>query len=404
MIRKIVFLSPFHFTTRDYKRYGIELLQRYFDVAIWDITPFIFPEVYRNVTPPDVLNYTDYTYIQLFENKNDFLCALRALQPDETFMVSLLAFTKETIFVYTILSRYNLHYGIPLSNAIPVSEYPREQQRILTMYSKIKKILHATHDTAVQKITQLLWSRIPFRWKGVKAADMIFFGGKKSYTMYKKCYPISQQTHRVWCHAFDYDLYLQEKEKSIAPIQQHKSAIFIDSYFPFHEDYVYEGGKPTLSAEYYYPQLVRFFEYVETTFGLRVIIAAHPRSQYEKHPDFFKGRGIVRGKTIELIRSADLVILHSSTATNFAVLFKKPMLFITLDALQSTVEGAAIQSFASYFNQPAINISQPYRLDKNCLCTYDANRYETYKREYIKKDESPEKPFWQIAADAIKTI
>ncbi|MDD5629897.1 MAG: hypothetical protein PHU21_12585, partial [Elusimicrobia bacterium] len=210
-------------------------------------------------------------------------------------------------------------------------------------------------------------------------------------------------TELVWCHAWDYDLYL-ELARLPAPAHHPKTAVFLDEYAPFHEDNVYCGRQSAFTAEQYYPVLLTFFEYIEKNFGYRIVVAAHPRSQYEKHPDFFKGREVVRGRTAELVKNADLVIARMSASINFAVIFRKPLLFFTSDALNNTPEARESVLFSAYFKQTPVNISRPYTLDGRHLTAFDAELYARYQQEFIKRRDSPEKPFWQIVADTIKTI
>ena len=67
---------------------------------------------------------------------------------------------------------------------------------------------------------------------------------------------------------------------------------------------------------------------------LNIKIASHPRSNYGakqikyKHP-------ILENKTFELIRDSDVVVSHMSTALQWAVIMKKPIIFVTTDEIQN---------------------------------------------------------------------
>jgi len=143
---------------------------------------------------------------------------------------------------------------------------------------------------------------------------------------------------------------------------------------------------------------------MEEKLGLNVVIAAHPRSHYEKLPDFLHGRKVIRGKTVELVKDSKLVILHCSTAINFPVLYKKPMIFVTMDRLEKTVYGGYISKFASYFRKTPINISRNAGIDlERELFVYEEG-YAKYKHDFIKIEGTEETPFWQVVVNKIKSL
>jgi len=183
-------------------------------------------------------------------------------------------------------------------------------------------------------------------------------------------------------------------------------AVFLDEYFPFHPDNIHLGRKPPVTADEYYPLLCKFFNYVEEELGLNVVIAAHPRSHYDKLPDFFQGRKVIRGKTVELVKKSKLVILHDSTAANFSVLYKKPMIFVTMDRLEENVYGSgdSISSFASYFRKMPINISRNTNIDLGKEVLIYEEEYAKYKHDFIKIEGTEETPFWQVVSNKIKSF
>jgi len=164
------------------------------------------------------------------------------------------------------------------------------------------------------------------------------------------------------------------------------------------------GTSTPVTPDEYYPLLCEFFSYVEKALALNVVIAAHPRSHYEKLPDFWQGRKVIRGKTDELVKDSKFVILHSSTSVNFPVLYKKPMVFVTMDGLEKSVYGSMISRFSSYFRKSPINISRvgAIELERELICYEEG--YTKYKRDHIKVEGTEEKLFWQVVGDKIKSL
>lgn len=131
------------------------------------------------------------------------------------------------------------------------------------------------------------------------------------------------------------------------------------------------------------------------------MIAAHPRSDYPGKPDCFEGRSIIQGKTASLIRDSSFVIAHSSTAINFAVLYQKPVLFITTDELQKKVSGMDIiglyiPAIAAELGKVPVNIDHISGFCWEREMAVDADAYHRYKNNYIKKEGTPEEPMWEI--------
>jgi hypothetical protein len=246
-------------------------------------------------------------------------------------------------------------------------------------------------------------SRIPFWLMGIRPAAVILAGGKGAVRC--KRYPVNRQTTVLWAHTRDYDVYLNEKEK---PVQvDGKMGVFLDEYVPFHPEHKKESWPypPPCNESEYYPGLRRFFDYLELEYGVRIVIAAHPSARYDDGLDYFGGRKVVQGRSIELVRQAGFVISHNSTALNFAVLFNKPVLFIDNDKMRQCLTDAhQIGAIAHYLNKPPINVDAPFRLDWEKELTVDQEAYARYREAYIKRDGSPEKHSSQILADFVKTL
>jgi hypothetical protein len=226
---------------------------------------------------------------------------------------------------------------------------------------------------------------------------MILLGGEKS--LENKIYPIDNHTKLLWAHSFDYDRYIQIKNQIALP--DTSSCVFLDEYLPFHPDLQDIGIGSPVSSDEYYPKICKFFDYIEHEFHVRIIIAAHPKSNYEATSDFFQGRTVIKGDTARLVKDSSIVIAHMSTSINFAILFNKPILFATMDKLQKLktgkyIPGLYIDKMASELMTEPVNIDHLNGLHQVKLLHINNEAYNTYKINYIKKDGTPELPFWEI--------
>jgi hypothetical protein len=384
-ITKIIYLIGSPFNQRDYERYGVEtFIQNGFDVFVWDFTPFLHPQVDRLVIPPDPIEYKNF---MRFNSKRDAIAAI-SKEREDCFVVSLIPYRINTFSIFRQITKNKLPYSVFISNSIP-DPYSNKSKKFL--FKKIRRL-------TPRKLINHLFIKIPFFLFGVSPATFALAGGAKSST---KMPLINYKTEVAWIHTLDYDIYLDDKESVQGGA---KMAIFLDAYVPFHPDNIHAGINSPVTPDEYYPLLCKFFNYVEEELGLNVVIAAHPRSHYDKLPDFFQGRKVIRGKTIELVKDSKLVILHDSTAINFSVLYKKPMIFITMDRFEKTEGGCYISKFASYFKKKSINISRNAGIDlERELFVYEEG-YAKYKHDFIKTEGTEETPFWQVVANKIKFL
>jgi hypothetical protein len=386
-ITKIVFIIESPFNQRDYERFGLEtFIQDGFEVYVWDFTPFLHPEVHRKVKVSDPISYEKYC---LFLTKMEAISAILK-ESHGLFVVSLIGYCYDSFPVFRALSKNKIPYSVSMANALPSGTQK------LQPIDYLKKILRATPSKFINSV----FNRIQSKYLGIKSARFILAGGEQS-CHYR--YPVGQKTETLWIHTLDYDIYLQESNNSVLEPNQN-TGVFMDEYIPFHPDYIHLQKSPPTTPEEYYPILCRFFDCLEENYGVHINIAAHPRSKYEELPDYFGGRSVIRGETVRMIKESGFVVAHSSTALNFAVLFSKPVVFITTKKLQQSSQGEFIKLIASWFGKLPINIDNPIAIDWDKELTVDEKAYSKYKNCYIKKNGSEDIPFWQAVSKRIKSF
>ncbi|NQT33488.1 MAG: hypothetical protein HQ594_07440 [Candidatus Omnitrophica bacterium] len=386
-IKKIIFLVEDRFTSRDYDRFGLEILQKEgFDVEVWDLTVALHPKF--SYIPPDLSNYTG---VIVFEDKKMVYKSLAELESD-VLVLNMMSYSSSTLGVYRALSRSRAFYAVFNANSIPVSTKNKTWTSFLS--ERFRRMMIVGPSKAWRR---LLFS-LPYRWLGVRPADLILAGGQMSLNCE---YPLDDRTEVFYGHTLDYDIYLKEREKSN---KQQNIAVFLDEFYPFHPDCEMVIGGAPVSDEKYYAQLNDFFDLVEKETGLEVAVAAHPRSNYEEMPDFFKGRKCIRGKTADLVKNSRLVVSHCSTSSNFAVFFNKPVIFITCSELNKSSQGPYIKGKAQWFGKEPIFIDGSAKSDINWKFELTVNKehYTNYRMAYIKTQDSKDVPLWQMFAERVK--
>jgi len=396
-INRIIIFFEIPFSRQSYRVFGIEtLIKNNFLVEVWDFSPFLYGEFEQQ----EVLSvhHSKFKYYR-FTKKSEIEDALSLLTRSD-FVNCFIGFSYRTFFIYKILSKKNIDYSIPLFNPIPIlnNKKIKKPKKLMSIIKKIIVLKKKTFfDHIVNKII-----RNHYGVCGIKPATLCIAGGTASMDVNQ--FPVDETTHILWTHSIDYDIVLQNAGKNLSPYPG--CAIFLDDFLPFHPDFTMINEKAPITPEDYYPKLCTFFSYLEYNFGVRIIIAAHPRSTYEKLPDYFEGRPIIRGETAQLVKECSFVIVHASTSINFAILYQKPIIFLTMDVFKKnegiSKMGEIVENMAFLLGKTPYNIDHIPSIDSTQEMIIKKHTYEAYKNAYIKKEGSKEEEMWQILADYIK--
>ncbi len=367
-LRKVAYLMEVPFTARDVVRLGAQLYQNAgLEVEVLDLQPLLHPGRPDSSEPEGVIEKRPLSTMAAVR------AALNGFGPD-VMLINLLARNAAALPVAKALRACRALCVEVRTNAVPSPGSGGLRRRLARLTPR--KVWDA-----LARI--LLWPWVARR------PDIIIYGGEVMR-------PASYEAARlVSAHALDYDLFLEKAE----PQSEEPYITFIDQHLPFHPDFNMLKSAFPVTPEQYYPSLRAFFDVLEAHTGMPVIIAAHPRAEYEGTARLFGNRRVVGGRTLELVRHASLVLLHYSTALNFAILANTPMLFLSTNELERAM-GPTIAAMAALTGRPVLNVDRLPEEWSAGLLEVDARAYAAYCRRYIKEPRTPEKPFWQILLDA----
>lgn len=143
----------------------------------------------------------------------------------------------------------------------------------------------------------------------------------------------------------------------------------------------------------------------------KIIIASHFRRS--KKNLFDKNRKNFFNKTIDLIYNSKLVIAHNSTAINYAILFKKPILLLNFKILDSIslINGKVTESFADELKLQKLDIDLNYNYDFKQIDNFKFSninllKYDKYNTKYLcfKKNQNVSKSIWDCISSNINEI
>jgi hypothetical protein len=397
-INRIIFIKDTLFTKRDYDRFGVSLLQKNgFTVDIWEITPVLHQEILDRLDISQRVTCENFT---VFSDMNRLRDAIDSLDRS-TIVHILIPFTYQTFPIFFALSKKGVYTSTTSLGAVPVPKVYETEPWLSRLLFKGKSIFrYSVKRNFSTVVNQFLLKN--YRFFGIKPLTICLSGGTKSTNPLLLQFPHDSTTKIVWGHSFDYDYYLTLRDELVDSKEDY--GVFIDQNLPFHPEHLYCDIIRVTSPEDYYPVLHSFFTRLEKEYKCPIIVAAHPTTDPNSADLYFNGRKIVYGNTARLIRNARFVLTHDSTALNFALLFKKPLIFFTTNALEQSIIQQDIDMIAGLLKKEPVNANTLVDFHCSPELVFNTAAYEQYISDYIKTKNSPDAPLWQIYADAVRQL
>jgi hypothetical protein len=156
-------------------------------------------------------------------------------------------------------------------------------------------------------------------------------------------------------------------------------AVFLDQMMIDHPELELVDRESEVDPERYHPTLDSCFRKLEEQTGLDVIVAPHPKATRESNARI--GRIVAGMSTPSLVRSASLVLCHYTTAVSFAVIFRKPIMFLTSDKMETNPSGVMVAQISSWLGGRRTNIDRlPASLTMPRVVEA---RYRRYERAFL---------------------
>lgn len=183
-----------------------------------------------------------------------------------------------------------------------------------------------------------------------------------------------------------------------------KTAVFLSSANPFFgSDEIITGEDHLFTSEVWYPALVGFFNFLESSTGVKVEVAGHYKSAFPAIAPCFGNRAVYYGKTREMVRKSEYAITITSTAISYTVLFKKPVIFIYSNQLKDSRNPMDnIRGLAAMLGTKPVNIDE-WPNDIGSLLKVNQDRYGAYERAVLSSDPT-RRPNVQIILEDIMNI
>jgi hypothetical protein len=318
------------------------LFNKIFDVKLI-ATNYFFYQLVKKISPKIILNLREenFLYLKKIKKKNYTLATFQQGNlPFEIQKLSLFFFLKNIIFFLKI--------------------------------NKIKNQLYFFF----YKIT---------RRKNIKY-DIFFCGSKIIYNQAKaenKSYKL------IKGHSYDYEEFLYfKKKKNFLQTKLKRYFVFIDNGMFFEHPDLKKFNLNISSTNNYRSEINKFLNHISNFYNLKIIILGHPKNKDKKKllVDFYNNKNIFFDRSCDLIKNSSLVVAHSSTAISFAILFNKPIIFLTSNEIvKFSWPHKYIISQAYETGSPIINISKFFRgkTKIDLVSKINFKKYESYYYKYL---------------------
>lgn len=365
---KIIYISYQPLTAIFERNFYIKELQEAgVEIEYWDLTNIYKPglELNHSLTAAYVKPFSSIKEIRLALNRNK-----------GALFVVFITLTHEVSDLFRVLAQADVQTCFFARGMLPA---PVLNAPFLT---KLKK--KAGQLTSLRYINRVISNYLLSKVKGlgyIKTHNIVFTAGSEGiYTVGMGAEKERSSARLIPVNSLDYDHYLSLKQHRQRLIEG-PYAVFLDIYLPYHPDLAIVGMK-SIDAEEYFRSLNMFFDKLESTYHVKVVIAAHPKADYTVNP--YNGRTILMNKTADLVSDASFVISHISTAVSFAVLFSKPVLFAYNNQIYKSYKHNMFQQikhFSEVLKAPLINIDED-NIKLNKLFVHE-EAYMDYKYKYL---------------------
>jgi len=317
----------------------------------------------------------------------------------------------QTAMAKKILAKFNVKFVVPKAGHLPTpgllmrirklfagkpsKGQESEQDLSSSQNCENKKLeLYKTDGLSICKLVGKLNQFLAIR-KNVFAADIALLAGNKSLDFFTK-----KASQIIWIGSHDFHHFnkanLDLKANRKLCINE-SFVLFVDDCLPSANDWKLLDLEPPVTADGYYPALRSFFQRIESLYDCRVIIAGHPNSESDdSYASNMGGRTVRFGETASLVLQSSLILVHGSSAVSFAVLARKPAMFLTTQELDQSYYGVNVRTMADILGSPLVYMDDPDSyIPGLSSAVVNAKKYKCYEVNYLRSERSNETAPWQ---------
>lgn len=358
---------------RNFYRFSLDYAHKIGFLTILDLTSLIYPKVFK---AQEKIQKTGLNVVQI-QNKNELKKFFLTLDSYD-FIISILGkLNQDNFYIYSKLKNYRNKIIILALSTFPNKSFKKKLGPIKRIIHKYNRE-HSLHGI-IKNIIFILNTKLCF-WKITKASYIIVCAREVSRNFNSF---IDKRTNIIPSCSYDFIL---SKKKQVKKIKS-QYFLFLDEDLIYHTDFI-SRNEIVENEEIYYEELNSFFLYLKKIFNVEIIIAAHPRANINHTKNKFPKFKVYQNDTVNLVKYSKACITSASTSSNFAVIFHKPIIFITTNRMKKT--RPAIEILANNFLKNSLNISQTINIDHlKKFFLIDNGIYDNFFYNFISCSKNP---------------
>ena len=381
MKKKIIFIQSYKFLDFHYMQYEIENLKKYFDVECHDLT------LIKNKKIESHYGYLKNKFkIKKFKDPKTWEKKIfqELNKYHDNLIICFIHFptTFYELYIYWKLIRkktnvcvFNFNSMITLNSNERLKIYEIISYKIIRLLTRPKQIINHKKISFINFILKKISKYIYPKY--------IFVNSKQDYSIDKKNW---ENSKILRFHSWDGSKSINFKNKK--KIKNKKIVTYLSAFsINSASDSANYNASRRENSKKILKSVNKFFNKLEKNFNFKIKIAKHPREEDNFNSPIYKNKKRFASKylTNKLIYTSNLVITTMSTAISFAVLYKKPILFVITNEHYKNV--SLIQytkNVSDHFKSDLINIDLNKNFQINLrLSNFTLNKYKSFKKDYL---------------------
>lgn len=307
---KVIILTDSKYTKQHYKDLQVRQISDRFKTAIWDVSGFISHEISNNDH-----NVKFFTSTEMFDN-----AIAEEIEKNNIIFVSKTNPSHYKI-LYPLIKKYNVDF-VCIDKDISTTYWDYKSQADFGVKDSFWKTLKA--ECHLHYLSRYVINRVIHRFP------------KYDYFLSPKVFFRELVDKHIPTHHIKYDEFLSDSDERIV---EYKYALFVDTAAVLHPMFVKSFTDDEIRR--YYKNLNCYFKSFEKKNNLPIIVAGYPKIDYEA--DMFNNRLVIKYKTSQLIKNAEVVITHYTTSIMTALFANKPILFLKSNQLMNNSVSRSLQ-------------------------------------------------------------
>ena len=386
------------FTARDWDRFGCEFfLKRGYKVVPIELFRFLKKNHKHNIQDNNSFKHQELRRIENIKEIEQIISSFSS----KDLVVSALPLNKETSHIYALFTRYNIDYARLSLGKLPIRNCRYKGQALTNLEYLYLKYMDFRSFLSLLRTALFTMFAGGVSWFNLRPPKWRIRAGKL-HSFVENFAPWPWRSEIISVPSMDTQIATRLIDNPPPVVENiiKKYAVVIDDGFLDHPDFDYHGVKTPISAKQHSKAIKSWISRIESDLGLIVVIAGHPKVEDVNASQIYGDSVFIKNKTPELVFHSELVICSCSTAMSYAVLMRKPIIFITTNEIEKDSEFRdLIARMSSWFGTRRINIDNISDIEKISVPDINEKYYSSYETSFLMEENIINNAIWPTVAN-----